>query len=641
MEIDLSHFDKSKPIVIKHDLPDFDKERHPHLAKQKYYEKEDEKYREGVGEYIDVAGSRVRKIPGSLYFSAQNVMLINRQTGRPEPYKARDVDYIFHSHARESFIKKEVAFTVKSRGDGYSSAFAGAFPLWVWRIMPGSTVVMTSSSATTSAKLYNDKLKPALLYCNPDIFNNDWVKNGGDKIKEQTTGNIQLKLRSSFIDYKGKLSDLESTLYVRESSQTDQSPSCFAGSGAYLAFCDELPLHGRAEALLSSVINILQDTNTGLLEGYLICGGVVEATIGTKDLQRLYEIWNKAEERNINRLFIRSSLGKYVDANGFSDEPKYMEYYEKKIAQLSKLEDTSDLIAFQKNNPMSIDDVFSFASNDEFEPDVIELVKEQIHRVRLNPPNVKHGMILNMPDDKGVDHAMFKEKQGGDYFVLEEPKTGIIYDICLDGIATGSNTSQEAGSKAAILVVKGIDPEEPDKSYRVVAGYYARPTSVEISYIAMHRLIERYNIFGGVNKVSAESNASTGEHLSKYMVREGLQKFITWHKGKPFVYVTIDFRTTQFLRANLFLRKRARNIDYLPLLEQIVSPMPMGKKDILAAYLMWILKLNLDFDKPINVEKPVEMREQLRYNEQTKRMERVWIPVQVQTNNPSHQISNY
>ena len=68
----------------------------------------------------------------------------------------------------------------------------------------------------------------------------------------------------------------------------------------------------------------------------------------------------------------------------------------------------------------------------------------------------------------------------------------------------------------------------------------------------------------------------------------------------------------------------------------------MGKKDMFASWLMFFFVLPLDFDKPTVADYDVtEMREQLRYNEQTKRMERVWIPVQVQTNTPSHQISNY
>jgi len=641
MEIDLSAFDRTKPILLKKPVPDFSKDRHPELAKKKYYENDDMIYREGLGEYIDCCGARVRMIPGSLYFAVQNVPIINRQNGRLIDYQARDADLVMHLHARETLLKKNIGLTIKARGDGFSTMYAGVMPMYTWRILPGSTVAMTSSSSTTSSKLYNDKLKPALKNCPKEIFNYDLIKDGGDKIKEQTTGNINVKFRSSYIDEEGNLKELESSLYCRETSQKVDSASAFAGSGSSYIFIDEAPLHIRLDALRNSAINILQDTNTGLLAGLFMIGGVVEDTVSAKDLQKLFELWDKAEEKNINRLFLRSSLGKYVNQNGWSDEEKYMEFYETTLERLDKLEDPTDARAFRKNNPIKIGDVWDFATNQDFEPDVLELLKEQILRVRQNPPMVKYGRILTLPDKNNVDHMVFKEEKGAPFFILEEPKEGIIYNATLDATATGSRVSQEIGSKASALIIKGLDPENPKTSYRVVGGYYERPTSVNNSYRNTFLLIDYFNIHSGFNKLSAEANSATSEHLYEYMKDKGLTKYVAWCKGKPFAYASGDYRATQFLRANNFLLKYARHIDYLPLLEQMVSLVSLGKKDMMASWLMWFFLMRLDMDKPANDKPVVEMREQLRYNEQTKRMERVWIPVQVQTNTPSHQISNY
>lgn len=636
----LDAFDRTKPILHKTKVPDFDKSDHPELAKAKYYAKEDERYREGVGEYFDCCGARVRLIPGSLYFGVQNAILKNRQSGKLEEYKAKDVALVTHQHIRESFIKKKISLILKPRGSGFSSDVAGVLPAWIWRTHPGASVVMTSKDSKTSQALYNDKLRVLLQNCPKEIFDYRWTEEGGNKLKETTTGNITVIFQSSYID-NGIIRQAESELFCRETSQTPESASAFASKGAMLGVVDEFFLHKRFDALMDSMINLFQNPNTGEMEGYAVCGGVLEHSVQAKELQGLLEIWDSAEAMGYNKLFIPCWMGKHCNDNGWSDKERYMRYYEDKIAELSKLEDTSKLIAFKKNNPRDENDVRDLASGLDFEPDIVELIKEQIIRVESKPPEIKTGIILKLPDEKtGIDHVVFKEQKEGSFFILEEPKAGVLYNLTMDSTATGSLVSQEIGSKACTLVIKMADPENPKTSYRVVGGYWERPKTVELSYIYTHRLIDYYNVHGGVQKLSPEANASASEFLSAYMKKEGLTKFIAWNKGKPFCYVTGDYRTTQFFRANSFLRKYVQNIDYLPLLKQMISPVALGKKDILASWLMFFFVLKDNFDKPVLKEPEQEMIEVVRWNENIKRNERVWVSA-FSTKIKAHGISDF
>ena len=613
---------KSKHPILKYEpKPDFTK-----LSKydiDKYWDLETKKIIEGVGMDVDYGYGTIKEIPGSFYMAVQHCPLKNRNTGAMERYIARDVNLLQHQKMRESGLKRVPSAFLKARGTGFSTDGI-VFGMQTWKEFPGSAFLMTSKDKASTRNLYYQKMLPVLENCDKHIFNYaDYKRNpkegqeSGDKVKaaiSQTEIHVQLR-----VEVNGNINYCD--LIARETSQSEKSASAFSGTGGKVFLFDEFFLHPRPSETINSVIGTLRDTSTGLLNGNIIIGGVCENTVTGEQFARLFNIWKSFQERGYITTFIPAWMGKFCDENGWSDQEKGIQWWEQEVEKLSRLNDKNELIAFKKNNPMSEQDVWDFAASSDFEPDIVEQIKHQIIIVKEHPPRTERVILYNY---NGT--VIKKDNNDAPFFIIEQPKEGIMYDLTMDATATGTETSQEEGSKACSLVIKRGDPE--GTPYRIVGGYYERPASVEISYQNTFNLLRYYDKFGGVQKLSAEANASTAEHLSKAMIKEGLQRFILLNKGKPFFYVTTDYRATQLLRANPFLRKYISNIDYLPLLEQMVSELPMGKKDILASWLMWFFALPTNYDDAIKPKPNMIVDEVLEWNPRTMRYERRYIYAQ-------------
>lgn len=588
-------------------------------AEEKYREGEMVKWIEGVGEYDDFGFGRVRSIPGSFYFGVQQCPLKNRNTGAIERYRARDANLLVHQVARAAKQNNTPVVILKGRGSGLSTDCSGVLIPHTWKTMPGSTCIMTSKDKDTSLGLFTTKLLPMLENCEKWVFNYEKYKeknDEGDVTKAALTATaINIMLRC-----KTKDSITYNELLCRETSATDRSASAFASRGGQFAFIDEFFLHQRFNQTVNSIKSVISNVETGQLSGLILAGGVLENTVTGDMFAKLYAMWKDMEMKGWMRVFMPAWMGKFVDDNGYSDKEQYTEFWHREIERLSKQENTEDLIAFQKNNPMSESDVWQFAASTEFEPDVVDLIKHQINVISENPPKVERVKLI---DYDGV--LMKKNDANAPFYILEEPKNGVIYDMTMDGTATGSLVSQEEGSKACSMVISR-------ETYAPVAIYWERPQSVEISYLNTFKMLRYYNRYNGINKLSAEAQAGVAEHLSKAMIKEGLQKYIHFKKGKPFHYVTNDLRAMMLLKANPFLRKYIKTQNFMPLLQQMISELPITKKDVLACWLMWFVLLPDDFDKPARVKESSWEEEKLVWNTLLKRYERVIIKHSAENN---------
>jgi len=176
---------------------------------------------------------------------------------------------------------------------------------------------------------------------------------------------------------------------------------------------------------------------------------------------------------------------------------------------------------------------------------------------------------------------------------------------------TSKSTGEHGKSEVAVVVLSKFNPA--GNSYTPVLLYHERPDTLENAYIKIGNIIRHYNRHG-LCKIHAEANAATVEHLGSYLRKEGLEKTMA-HKKKLstgetdktrfFTYVTPDVRAFQIRHANIFFRKYGGNIWFNDIINDLLKP-EEHNADIRDAFLMVILELGIDYDKPIvqKVQKP-------------------------------------
>ena len=260
-----------------------------------------------------------------------------------------------------------------------------------------------------------------------------------------------------------------------------------------------------------------------------------------------------------------------------------------------------DLRAFVRNNPRSLQDIFESGEGSRWEDDVASIIRQQRKDVLKDKPLYKKAIVI---DYSGKAEIIDNNKGAITY--IEEPKQGVDYYTVVDGVATGTDSGSENGSKVAALIIKGFDPS--GLSYQPVAMYYERPKSVEASYINITNLSTAYNKHGGFKGIMAEANASTADHFATFLKKKGLGKYIMYRRdlfgnnkvnsAKPFHYVTSDVRNYQMRQANPFMRKYGSSVTLLPLLDQMLMASDVNT-DILDAWLMLFLALPDGYDEPV------------------------------------------
>lgn len=554
--------------------------------KQKYWEGEQKKWVEGIGD-----------IPGTLYHKTQEQKIKDRDLGSIFRPICRDVDLLIHQEIASCRKAGEALVVIKGRGVGLSAEM-GCLANYFMKVYPGTTTLLTSQAQPKISSLFSEKV--AVTYDNYD----DDIK-PVEINRNETKSSCYLRTEQLFLNEEEKEQLNMSKILCRETSESDKSTSAFSGEGAIFGAYDEIFLHQRREKLIRSSTSCFVNQKTRITTGFLLMGGTVEDGLTNHQLGDLQILINEIQEKGrlatmkARLLFIPSWMGAFM-TNGWSDEKKGREWWEKEVEELSKLGDSAALRAFKMNNPMSLDDIFQLASGTRWEEDVSEKIKLQYKNVVKSNIPISQCKLVELKGQ--VETSMDKK---GTIFILENPKPGIQYHLCVDGVATGSKSGEKEGSNVAGTIVKLFDPS--GDSYAPVCIYTERPLTVEQSYISLVNQARYYNKYGGMKGIMAEANAGTSDHFGAFLRKMGHEKWIMQRqdlsgKGysntqKDFQYRTNEVRDFQMRQANIFIRKYAQVLKMIPLLLDMMTPESQNA-DILDSWLMFFVAAGVNFDKP-------------------------------------------
>ncbi len=581
--------------------------------RDKYYAAEKIKWIEGDGD-----------IPGTLYHKTQEQKIKDRDSGEIFRPVCRDVDLMIHQEIRDCRKNGEALVVVKGRGVGLSAEM-GCLANYFMKVYPGTTTLLTSQKQDKISSLFSSKV--ALTY---DSYDED-IK-PVEINRRETVSNCYLKVQQLYINKEGKEEVGMSQILCRETSDSIQSASAFSGEGAIFGAYDELYLHKRRTELIRSSTSCFVNQRTRTTTGFLLAGGTVEDILTNDELVQLSILIKEVQEKGrlgtlkARLLFIPSFWGTFM-TNGWTDEKKGREWWEKEVDELSRLGDTSALRAFKMNNPMSLDDIFELSKGNRFEDDVSEKIILQHKAVTAANIPITQCNLVDM--NNNVETVVDKK---GTVFILEHPKPNIEYFLCVDGVATGKESGEQAGSNVAGTIVKMYDPS--GESYSPVCIYTERPTTVEQSYINLLSQAKYYNKFNGFKNIVAEANAGTSDHFStflkrndwydKMMDRQDLSGKGHSNLRKKGQYIDINGRAWQMRQANIFLRKHIGSIKMLLLLQDMMKPVK-DNADILDSWLMFFVGAGADFDKPLPPKKPQAPRQRIKWIQDPNGMvRRVW-----------------
>lgn len=588
----LNKFDPNSPILEHVPYPTFRTTK----EKEQYWAENKRRCVEGYGD-----------IPGTLYNYIQNHQIKVRTTGETIRPICRDVDLVIHQRIQENKEAGRPMGVLKGRGAGLSTTFGSLANHFMWT-QPGCKVLMTSKNQSAIATLFSEKVMVTYNNLHPDIK--------GEIInKNETKASSNLKVARRYINKYGQVDVAESSIVANETTERPSSATNFSGEGAALGCYDELPLNKRKAELLRSSIECYKDRATGKMTGFLIWGGTCEETLTSEELGEFKKLIHNSKIWDTDILFLPFWMGMFMN-NGHSSEKAGMRWWEQQYEVLDKGNDPNALLAFRKNNPRTLDDIFDLGSSGRWEEDVNDKIKLQHTKIITNPPVltpcklVEYGREIEMvPDKKGV------------ISILENPRENVNYYVTIDGIAVGKVAGEETGSNVAVVVTKMFEPREGDegvyKRYTPVLISSERPNSVEGSYRQIINIAKYYNRYGGLKGINIEANGANAEHFSTFLEREGMGKYMmnkrdltgkgNMDRKKFFQYVTVDVREWQMRQANSFLRKHIDCIQFESLLNDMLKPKEENA-DILDAWLMFFIAAGPDFDKPVKpkVERVIE-----------------------------------
>lgn len=542
---------------IKDPAPIFTRTPHPTVFKttldeQKHWAKQKKYWTEGYNQDVN----------GMLYHYCQEIKLKDRVRGSIFYPTARDLDVLMSQHAQGCMDDGFIAWVNKGRGAGLSSFFM-TLPLYFARVFPNSKSIATSRDKKTLAALFNEKTMIALEEMHPtlkpDIIN-----------RNQTANESYLKLGYKYINDDGEVKYSENEFVCRDTQESDKAATNFSGMGAVYGFADEAMLMPRLMKFLPSVRECFYDHSQNRMIGLMAAGGSLEDTISPDDVRRIADVWTNAEALRIRTLFIPATYGKHM-TNGHSNHEKAREEILKRRDELNSLEDKSQLRAYIKNNPLSIDEIFEFGKGGMFDEYAIEKINAQIREL----PKVKQ-VLKPVPHriTSIANSATAEPTDISPILILEQPKPDIEYILGYDGISTSDLTSSENNnSKLASIVMKGVDPSS-EIQFAPVATYLERPKSIEHGNIQVVNLFKYYNQYGKA-KIMGEYNAG-GEHAIQMFINEGLGKHILYRKDinkngwvdtkKLWFYRADAILNWQIEAANIYFKKYSHMVYFKELL---------------------------------------------------------------------------
>ena len=588
----LERFDPTKPIHNFTPIPTF----RTNLEKEKYWATEFKRWIEGH-----------EGLPPSLYFMVTQGMLKNRITGILERPVCRDVDLYLHTRLEIAKKAKRSAGILKGRGVGLSTLF-GILANHTMVIKPGSNINMTSKDQPTLAKIFSDKLIVCYENLHPDI-------RPEEKNRNETKQTSYLAVKSEYVNQFGETKEGVSTIFARETSDSDKSASSFSGSGAALGLYDELPLHRRKNKLLNSSIECYRNPRTKELDGFLIWGGTVEDTLTNEDLMEFKKTVEKSDTWKSDIIFLDCLWGfqkPETEYTGWTDWENGQIWYEKEMAAFLLKSDEEAIRSFKKNNPRSINDIFELAQGGYWEDDVANIAKKHYEQLSSIPESKMPLITGNIFRDNKV--ARFIGNSKGFCEVVEQPKQGVKYFIGVDGAASQENTtnsSEKDRSKVSATVMKIYESAE-GLNFAPVCQYTELPKQMEKCYEALTALAVWYNA-----KVHIESNQGQATGIVTYFINQGLEEYLfalqaevgTHKLKKKAIYG--QYRTEQILSkqidlGNIYLRKHCKDIFIPSLMFEIAFANHSDNFDRLSSFLT-VLAISWPLiNKPIQKENTIQ-----------------------------------
>lgn len=588
----LERFDPAKPIHTFTPVPTF----RTNLEKEKYWEGEFQKWIEGY-----------EGLPPSLYFMVTQGMLKNRITGILERPVCRDVDLYLHARLEIAKKAKRSAGILKGRGVGLSTLF-GILANHTMVTKPGSNINMTSKDQPTLAKIFSDKLIVCYENLHPDI-------RPEEKNRNETKQTSYLAVKSEYVNQFGETKDGVSTIFARETSDSDKSASSFSGSGAALGLYDELPLHRRKNKLLNSSIECYRNPRTKELDGFLIWGGTVEDTLTNDDLMEFKRTVEKSDTWKSDIIFLDCLWGfqkPETEYTGWTDWENGQIWYEKEMEAFLLKSDEEAIRSFKKNNPRGINDIFELAQGGYWEDDVAAIAKKHYEDLTSIPESKMPLITGNVFRDN--KKANFVGNSKGFCEVIEPPKAGVKYFIGVDGAASQENTtnsSEKDRSKVSATVMKIYEGPE-SLNFAPVCQYTELPKQMEKCYEVLTALAVWYNA-----KVHIESNQGQATGIVTYFINQGLEEYLfalqsevgTYKLKKKAIYG--QYRTEQILSkqidlGNIYLRKYCKDIFIPSLLFEIAFANHTDNFDRLSSFLTVLAIAWPLINKPIKKENTIQ-----------------------------------
>jgi hypothetical protein len=588
----LEKFDPKKPIFQFTNIPTF----RTNLEKEKYWATEFERWNVGYG-----------GLPATLYFMATQGMLKNRITGGLERPVCRDVDLYLHTRLEIAKKQKRSAGILKGRGVGLSTLF-GILANHTMLIKPGSNINMTSKDQPTLAKIFSDKLIVCYENLHKDI-------RPEEKNRNETKQTSYLAVKSEYVNQFGETKEGVSTIFARETSDSDKSASSFSGSGAALGLYDELPLHRRKNKLLNSSIECYRNPRTKELDGFLIWGGTVEDTLTNDDLMEFKKTVEKSDTWKSDIIFLDCLWGfqkTSTDYTGWTDWENGQIWYEKEIESMISKSDDEAIRSFKKNNPRSINDIFELAQGGYWEDDVASIAKQHYDEL-ISIPEAKMPLVTGNIFRNGRK-STFMPSAKGFCEVIEQPKSGVKYFIGVDGAASQENTtnsSEKDRSKVSATVMKIYESPE-GLNFAPVCQYTELPKQMEKCYEVLTALATWYNA-----KVHIESNQGQATGIVTYFINQNLEDYLfalqaevgTHILKKKAIYG--QYRTEQILSkqidlGNIYLRKHCKDIFIPSLMYEIAFANHTDNFDRLSSFLTVLAIAWPLINKPIQKENKIQ-----------------------------------
>ena len=565
LDIDiLKDFKRNQPIYT-HKRPTFSS----NIEKARYYEKRRKIWETGEN-----------GLTGMHIFYLDEIKVENRVTGDSYSPICRDIDVLLFHKIEELRKQNKWMYISKGRGIGLSTLMF-ALPHWFFRMYAGSRCVATTGK---------DKKTLSYLFSNYFMYaynNLDEAIRPTYINKNETASESFLKMEIKTKDNGGNVLLKKSEFICKETADKPKSPTAFSGYGAIYGGFDELPLHPRRADLIKSAKEIFIDPMTKKIKGFLLAGGTIEDTIDANGIAQLSEFIRNCESLNFHNVFIPATWGNNM-INGWSQIEENEKLILEKRKELDLLDDKTYLNAEIKNNPLSLDEIFSMGAGGRWEEYAVERINLQAKHLSnpINKPSIgrysiieKEGEMVAIPNAKSPIQ------------ILEHPQDNTNYILGIDSTMSTDNTSGKSGnSKFALMVMKGVHPQSATE-FAPVCIYMERPKDFEITFDTVIRVLKYYNKYGNA-KIAGELNATGGVLLEKIqklgmfstiIARKDLNK-TGWVNTKKAWFTRVEsIKDWQYTQMNRYFKKYADKVQFIELIQD-AQKSDEANTDILDAF---------------------------------------------------------